>query len=85
MNECALTAVWCFTMSMTVLDPTGYRAMQDSVEFNSEQRCREYEDYYGHLAGQPMFGYKQKGGRAAMHQFAIVITAVECIHMGRLP
>ena len=82
MIECALTAVWCFSISYIILDPSGYRTERETVEFAGAEGCRELKEYYETMVGKPLFGWKGPGRQRK--QFTVIVTEVECSHMGRL-
>jgi hypothetical protein len=82
MLQCALTAIWCFSISYTILDPSGYRTEQEWIGFDGPGGCQELKEYYETMLGKPLYGFKGPGRQR--HQFTVVVTDVECTHMGRL-
>jgi hypothetical protein len=74
MTECAITAVWCFTLFYTVLEPDGLRTKQEWIGFETEAPCQELKERYQGMIGKALY---------ARHRTAYINHA-DCTQMGRI-
>ena len=84
MTGCTLAAIWCLSITYTMLTPDGVRpGIQETVGFETEGACRDLESFYAPMVGKALYGVPPPGHRQTT-QVTMVVHHVECTEIGRL-